>query len=142
MRMRPLDRNGWSCMAQYDLILRKSPGQCHIWHVTKSSNCRPCLNLDVYTVDIRVACSLAGFAGLISSWFYLAENRVLKNEGKATSTILCRKRYKPTNYSIGTTLLRSTVSVLDNSDCPNPSISITKMHTKAHLTQVSPKITV
>ena len=31
------------------------------------------------------------------------------------------------------------MSVLDNSDCPNTSISITKMHTKAHLTQVSPR---
>ena len=41
-------------MTQYDLILRKSPGQCHIWHVTKSSNCRPCLNFDVYTVDYEL----------------------------------------------------------------------------------------
>ena len=36
----------------YDPILRKSPGHCHIWHVTKSSNCQPCLNFDVYTVDM------------------------------------------------------------------------------------------
>ena len=47
----------WTTM--YDLILRKSLGQCHIWYVTKCSKCRPCLNFDVYTVDIPVACSLA-----------------------------------------------------------------------------------
>ena len=48
-------------------ILHKSPGQCHTWHDAKSSNCQPCLNFDVYTVDIRVACSLAAFTGSISS---------------------------------------------------------------------------
>ena len=62
-------------------------------------------------------------------------------KAKQTSAI-CRKSYKPTNYSIDTTLLRLTVSVLDNFDCPNTIISITKMHTKAHLSQVSPKINV
>ena len=30
----------------YDPILHRSPGHCHIWHVTKSSNCRPCLNFE------------------------------------------------------------------------------------------------
>ena len=54
---------------QYDHILCKSPGQCQFWYVTKSTNCRPCLNFDVYTVNIRVACSLAG-KGSISSWLY------------------------------------------------------------------------
>ena len=44
----------WAVM--YDLILRKSPGQCHIWHATKSSKCWPCLNFDAYTVYVRVAC--------------------------------------------------------------------------------------
>ena len=57
-------------MTLYNLILCKSPSQCHIWHVTKSSKCRPCLNFDVYTVHVRVACSLAGFASSISSCTY------------------------------------------------------------------------
>lgn len=48
----------------------------------------------------------------------------------------------PVGYSVGTTLLRWTVSALDNSDCPNPSISIKRKHTKAHLTQVSSNIVV
>ena len=60
-------RQDWVVMYDTVAILRKSPSQCHTWHVTKSSNCRPCLNFNVYTVDIRVACSLAGFTSSISS---------------------------------------------------------------------------
>ena len=60
-------RQDWVVMYDTVAILRKSPSQCRTWHDAKSSNCRPCLNFNVYTVDIQVACSLAGLASSISS---------------------------------------------------------------------------
>ena len=65
--------------------------------------------------------------------FYLAETRVLKNKGKATSAI-CRKKLQAhkLQYMYNTSKINSVCA--RQFWCTNPSISITKMHTKGTLT--------